>query len=59
MTLSAFFSRSQTKERFLGVNKNKITGGNSFNRDQFEVEGKHESRKDEKILFGIFFKICE
>ena len=33
------------------VNKGEITGGNSFNENYFEVEGKHKSTKD---VLGTF-----
>ena len=56
--LSAFFWRFQTEERVLRVSKSKITGENTFNGDHFEIEGNHESSKDEKTLFGVFLQIC-
>ena len=44
----AFFCLSfQTKERVLRVNKSEITGENTFIGDIFEIEGNHESSKDE------------
>ena len=50
-----FFLRFQTKERDLRVNKSKITGENTFNRDQFEIEGNHRSNKDKKnFVLSIF-----
>ena len=56
--LPAFFWSFQTEERVLRVNKSKITGENAFNGGLFEVEDNHESSKDEKIWFYIFFQIC-
>ena len=58
MKLSAFFLRFQTEERVLRVNKSKITGENTFNGNDFEIEGNHESSKDEKTLFWVFLQIC-
>ena len=43
----------------LKVNKSKITGENTFNRDHFETEGNHESSKDKKALFWVFLQICD
>ena len=40
------------------INKSKITGENTFNGDDFEIEGSHESSKDEKTLFWVFLQIC-
>ena len=56
--LPAFFCRFQTEERVLRVNKCKITGGNTFNGDHFEIEVNHESSKNEKTLFWVFLQIC-
>ena len=44
--LSAFFSRFQTEERVVNVNKSEITGENAFNGDLLEIEDNHESSKD-------------
>ena len=52
--LSALFLRSQTEERVLRVNKNKITGENNFHGDDFEIEGNHGLSKDENLYFGYF-----
>ena len=39
----------------LKVNKSKITGENTFNRDHFEIECNHRSSKDKKnFVLGIF-----
>ena len=46
LKLPAFFLRFQTKERILGVNKNKITGENTLNGDDFDIQGSHGSSKD-------------
>ena len=43
--------RLQTKEHVLTVNKSEITGKNAFNEDIFEIQGNHESIKDEKTWF--------
>ena len=59
MKLPAFFLRFQTEEHVLRVNENKITGENTFNGDHFEIEGKHVSSKDEKILFWVFLQIFD
>ena len=58
MKLPAFFWRFQTEEHVLRV-KSKITGENTFNGDDFEIEGSHESSKDEKTLFWVFLQICD
>ena len=57
--LLVYFLRFQTGERVLRVNKSKITGENTFNGDHFEIEGNHESSKDEKTLFWVFLQICD
>ena len=45
----------QTEERVLRVNKSKITGGNSFNGNHFNIEGNHGSSKEKKnFVLGIF-----
>ena len=49
--LPSLFSRFQTEERVLRVNKSEITCGNSCNGNLFEIEGNHKSTKDEKIWF--------
>ena len=41
------------------LNKSKITSENTFNGDHFEIEGNHESSKDEKTLFWVFLQICD
>ena len=50
-----FFLSFQTEERVLRVNKSEITGQNAFNGDLFEIEDNHESSKDEKTWFQVFF----
>ena len=45
------------QNNIFSINKNKITGENTFNGDHFEIEGKHESSKDKKTLFSIFLQI--
>ena len=57
--LPAFFQKCQSEERVLRVNKSKITGENTFNGDHFEIQGNHESSKDEKTLFCVFLQICD
>ena len=37
--IPAFYSRYQTKERFLRVNKSKIAAEKAFNEDYFDIEG--------------------
>ena len=49
----------QTEEQVLKLNKSKITGENTFHRDNFEIEGNQESSKDKENLFWIFFQICD
>ena len=49
----------QSEEHVLRVNKSKITGENTFNGDHFEIQGNHESSKDEKTLFCVFLQICD
>ena len=51
-----FFLKSQTEERILRVNKSEITGENAINGDLLEVEGNHESSKDENTWFLVFLK---
>ena len=57
--ISGIFSRFQIKERVLKVNKSEITGKNTFNGDHFDIEGNHESSKDEESLFWVFLQICD
>ena len=55
LKLAALLLRCQTEERVLKVNKSKITGENTFNRDHFEIECNHRSSKDKKnFVLGIF-----
>ena len=55
LKLPTFFLTFQAEERVIRVNKSKITGGNSFNRDNFDIEGNHGSSKNEKnFVWGIF-----
>ena len=58
MKLPTFFWRFQTEERVQRVNKSKITDEDTFKGDHFEIEGSHESIKDEKPLFWVFLQIC-
>ena len=58
LKLPTFFLSFQTEERVLRVNKSEITDKNAFNRDLFETEDNHESSKDEKTWFDVFFEIC-
>ena len=51
-----FFLRLQTKERILRVNKSEITSENTFNWDHFDIEGNHESSKDEETLFLVLLQ---
>ena len=53
-----FFEISNQRARSK-VSISKITGENTFNGDNFEIEGSHESSKDEKTLFCVFLQICE
>ena len=55
--LPAFFSRFQTEEFVLTVNKSKITGENTFTGNYFGIEGNHGLGKDEKKLFRVFLQI--
>ena len=57
--ITSFFFIFQTEEWVLRVNKSEITGENTFNGDHFEIEGNHESIKDEKTLFWVFLQICD
>ena len=57
LKLPTFFLTFQAEERIIRVNKSKITGGNSFNGDNFYIEGNHGSSKNEKTLFGVFLQI--
>ena len=57
--LPSFFLRSRTKTHVLRVNKSKINGGNTFRREQFEIEGNQESSNDEKNLFWVFLLISD
>ena len=43
----------------LRVNKSKITGGNTFNGDHFQIECNHALSKDEKTSFWLFLQICD
>ena len=52
--ITGIFLRSQTEERVLSVDRNQITGENTFNGDHCEIEGNHESSKDEKVFWGYF-----
>ena len=58
VNLLAFFLRLKTEKCALGVNKSEITGENPFNGDLVEIEGSHESSKDEKTRFYVFLQIC-
>ena len=49
--LLTFFLSFQTEERVVKIIRSKITGGNGFNGDLFEIEDNHESSKDEKTRF--------
>ena len=53
------FLRLQTKELVLKVNIIKITGENTFNKDQFKIEGSHGSSKEKKTLFWLFLQFCD
>ena len=55
MNLPAFFLRLQTEEQVLRVYKSNITGGNTLKGDHFEIEGNHESSKEQETLFLAFF----
>ena len=57
--IPAYFWRFQTEERVLRVNKSKITGENTFNGDNFEIEDNHESTEDDQTLFWFFLQICD
>ena len=59
--LDSFNEFNENKwDKFLdGFDKSKITGKNTFNGDHFEIEGNHESSKDEKTLFWVFLQICD
>ena len=46
-----FFLKFQTEKRVLRVNRSETTGESAFNGDLFEIEGKHESSKDENTWF--------
>ena len=59
MKLPTIFLRFQSGERVLRVNKNKITGKNTFNGDYFESEGNQRSSKDKKTLFWVVLQICD
>ena len=50
----SLFLRFQTEEQVLRVNKNKIIVENTFNRDEFGIEGKHGSSINEKICLDYF-----
>ena len=49
--ITGTFSRIQTEEPVLRVNKSKITGENTFHGDHFVIGGNHGSGKDKKVLF--------
>ena len=55
MNLPAFFLRLQTEEQVLRINKSNITAGNTLKGDHFEIQGNHESSKEEENLFLAFF----
>ena len=59
LKLPAFLLRFQTEEYVLRVNKSKITGENTFNGNNFEIQGSHGSSKDKKTLCWIFFMIFD
>ena len=56
---TGIFLRFQTEERVLRVNRSKITGENTFNGDNFEIEDNHESTEDDQTLFCFFLQICD
>ena len=54
--LPTFFSRFQTKERFVSVVKSKITGEKKFNGNHLGNKSNQRLSKDRKKLFGYFCK---
>ena len=59
MKITSFFLRFQIEESVQRINKKKITGKNTFNKNHFGIEGNHGSSKDEKNLFWVFLQISD
>ena len=51
--------RLEPEEWVLRGKKGKITGENTFNGDHLGIEVNHGSTKGEKLLFGLFLRICD
>ena len=59
LKVPTFFYEFRTKERILRVKKSKITGGNTFNGENFDDECNHGASKDEITLFRVLLYICD
>ena len=54
--LPSFFSRFQTKEHVLTINKSEITSENGSIGDVSQIEDNHWSYKDEKLGFRYLYR---
>ena len=55
--LPTFHQRFPREVWALTINETKITAKNSFNRDNFETTGNHESSNKKKPCFGCFAEL--